>query len=86
MLTRSRCNASYSVTPAFPQCKVWVRVDGVDTPVYSAKVDGKKISGYIEAREGAAFSVHYRDGSQGRPGRSRLPRWALVSAISYIDM
>ncbi|ORY40628.1 hypothetical protein BCR35DRAFT_336486 [Leucosporidium creatinivorum] len=57
-------------SPLVPGFSVWVEVNGVKAPIYSLEQEGSTTSGFIEAVEGAQFSVHTRDERKRPPSDS----------------
>lgn len=53
--------------PFLPGCTASVRVDGELAPIYSICSSGNKVTGYIEAKEGARYQVEFYEGRRQAP-------------------
>ncbi|BGP38174.1 hypothetical protein JCM10450v2_002111 [Rhodotorula kratochvilovae] len=47
--------------PFLPDVHAWIEVEGAPLQVFGVEQDGSKVVAYIEAKDGAAFEVHYLD-------------------------
>jgi hypothetical protein len=56
-----------STSSIVPQFHAWVEVGGKPLQIYGATETEKKAVGYIEAKEGEEFTVHFGDQRNTRP-------------------